>query len=187
MQASMASAIGVARIPTQGSCRPVVSTVTASPRVLMVRRGNRMLEVGLRAIDTVRSWPVEMPPSTPPLLLETKPRGVISSPCSLPFCTIDPNPAPISTPLTALMDIIVHAISASSRPAAAARVADAVFLPVGVSGVAGPELVGDRGVVFRARVFVAHDEADRGAGGAPLVHPGENLDRVGLAPLRDVA
>src|SRR6202007_1913715 len=80
-----------------------------------------------------------------------------------------------------------HHRLARRRPAAAARVADPVFLPIGVVRVAGPELLGDRGVVFRARVFVAHDEADRGAGGTALVHPGEDLDRVGLAALRDVA
>src|SRR6266566_5074627 len=80
--------MGVARMPTHGSCRPVVSMVVALPLASIVRRGSRMLEVGLSAIDTVTSWPVEMPPSTPPLLLETKPCGVISSPCSLPFCTM---------------------------------------------------------------------------------------------------
>ena len=52
----MASAIGVARIPTQGSCRPVVSTVVARPLLSIVRRGRRMLEVGLSAIDTVTGW-----------------------------------------------------------------------------------------------------------------------------------
>src|SRR5690606_41843177 len=37
-------------------------------------------------------------------------------PISLPFCRTDAKPAPISTPFTALMDIIADAISASSRP-----------------------------------------------------------------------
>ena len=75
-----------------------------------------MLEVGLSASDTVMSCPVEIPPSTPPLLFEAKPAGVISSPCSLPFCAMQPKPAPISTPLTALIDIMAAAMSASSRP-----------------------------------------------------------------------
>ena len=75
----MASAMGVARMPTQGSCRPVVSMVVAAPRTSIVRRGMRMLDVGLSAIDAMTSCPVEMPPSKPPLLLEANPAGVISS------------------------------------------------------------------------------------------------------------
>jgi hypothetical protein len=35
--------------------------------------GVRMELVGLMAMDTVMSWPVEMPPSTPPALLPPKP------------------------------------------------------------------------------------------------------------------
>ena len=79
----------------------------------MVRRGSRMLEVGLSAIETVTSCPVEMPPSTPPLLFDRNPLGAISSPCSLPFCVTEAKPAPISTPLTALIDIIAPAMSES--------------------------------------------------------------------------
>ena len=37
----------------------------------------------------------------------TKPCGVISSECSVPFCAIDAKPAPISTPFTALMPIML--------------------------------------------------------------------------------
>ena len=65
-----------------------------------------MLEVGLSAMPTTTSCPVAIPPSVPPALLERKPSGVSSSPCSLPFCVIDANPAPISTPFTALIPII---------------------------------------------------------------------------------
>ena len=65
-----------------------------------------MLEVGLTAMLTTMSWPVEMPPRMPPALLLRKPSGVISSPCSLPFCATAAKPAPISTPFTALMLII---------------------------------------------------------------------------------
>ena len=56
-----------------------------------------------------------MPPSTPPALLVLKPRGVGESPCVLPRWVTLAKPAPISTPLTALMPIIAHAMSASSR------------------------------------------------------------------------
>jgi len=58
--------------------------------------------------------PVEMPPSTH-CCWKTKPCAVIWSPCSLPFCTIDPNPAR-SPRLSRIDDIIAHAMSASSRP-----------------------------------------------------------------------
>ena len=44
--------------------------VAALPRVSIVRRGRRMLDVGLIAIDTTMSCPVEMPPSMPPALFE---------------------------------------------------------------------------------------------------------------------
>jgi len=64
--ASIDSAIGVARMPTHGSCRPNVSTTAGCPALSIERRGVRMLEVGLIAIDTVMSCPVEIPPSTPP-------------------------------------------------------------------------------------------------------------------------
>ena len=72
----------------------------------MVSRGVRMELVGLIAIETSRSCPVLMPPSTPPALLVRKPRGVGESPCVVPRCVTLAKPAPISTPLTALMPII---------------------------------------------------------------------------------
>ena len=65
--------MGVARMPTQGSCRPNVCTETGSPARLMERRSTRMLDVGLMAMDTVMAWPDEMPPSTPPAWLDRKP------------------------------------------------------------------------------------------------------------------
>src|SRR5258706_14616 len=92
-----------------------VLTTTELPPVSTVCRSRRMEDVGLIAIDTVTSWPVEMPPSTPPALLERKPSGSISSECSVPNCSTLAKPAPISTPLTALMPIIAWAIAASSR------------------------------------------------------------------------
>ena len=106
--ASKASAIGAARMPTHGSWRPKVSTVAAWPARSMERRGVRIELVGLMAMPTVRSCPVEMPPSTPPALLPTKPSGVSSSPCVLPRCAMQAKPAPISTPLTALRPIMAE-------------------------------------------------------------------------------
>ena len=69
----MASAMGMARMPTQGSWRPLVATVTSAPCTSMLRPGFTMLEVGLRAMLATMSWPKEMPPSRPPALLERKP------------------------------------------------------------------------------------------------------------------
>ena len=102
----MASAIGVARMPTHGSWRPKVSTVAGSPARLIDWRGLRIELVGLIAMLTVMSYPVEMPPSTPPALLPTKPADVSESPCVVPRCATLAKPAPISTPFTALMPII---------------------------------------------------------------------------------
>ena len=49
-RAVIASAMGVARSPTQGSCRPVVTTSTGSPDRSMLRPGRRRLEVGFKAM-----------------------------------------------------------------------------------------------------------------------------------------
>ena len=100
-RASMASAMGVARMPTQGSWRPKVSTVEGLPARSMLALGLRIELVGLMAMLATMSWPVEMPPSMPPELLLAKPSGVSSSPCSVPFWATTPKPAPISTPFTA--------------------------------------------------------------------------------------
>ena len=79
-------------------------------------RGVVMLEVGLSAMRAMMSWPVEIPPSTPPaLLLLNSPKAVISSLCSVPRWVAAPRPAPTSTALTALMLIKALAMSASSR------------------------------------------------------------------------
>ena len=79
-------------------------------------RSRRIDDVGLTAIATTMSCPVEMPPRMPPAWFDTNPCGVISSRCSVPCCATLAKPAPISTPLTALMPIIACAMSASSRP-----------------------------------------------------------------------
>src|SRR6185437_10850720 len=68
--------------------------------------------------------------------------------------------------------------------AAAAVVADAVFLPVGIVGMARPEAVLDRRVVLAARILVLDHERDRRARGLTFEHTGEDLDLVGLAALR---
>jgi hypothetical protein len=70
------------------------------------RRGSRMLEVGLMARLTITSWPVEMPPETPPawLLRKALRRHLVAMLAAL-LATLA-KPAPISTPLTALMLII---------------------------------------------------------------------------------
>ncbi len=77
---------------------------------------------------------------------------------------------------------------ARRRAAAAAEVAHAVLLPVGVVGVAGAELVLDVAVVLGALVDVADEERDRRAGGdRAAVFVGkdarQDLDRVGLLAL----
>ena len=82
----MASAIGVARMPTQGSWRPLVTTSTGLLLTSIDWRGLMIELVGLIAMLTSRSCPVLMPPSTPPALLVTKPSGVIESPCVVPRC-----------------------------------------------------------------------------------------------------
>ena len=67
--------------------------------------------------------------------------------------------------------------------AAAAIVAQAVFLLVGVVGVAGPEAVLDLLVVARALILVLDEQPDRRAGGLALEHAREDAHLVALAPL----
>ena len=76
---------------------------------------------------------------------------------------------------------------AGGRPAAAARVADAVLVPVGVVSMAGAEALGDVAVVLAALVGVADQQGNGGAGGLALVHAREDFHRIGLVALRDVA
>ena len=52
VSANIASAIGVALIPTQGSWRPVVETLVFLPCLSMLSTLSRILEVGLSAIET---------------------------------------------------------------------------------------------------------------------------------------
>ena len=69
-------------MPTQGSCRPLVTISVSSPVTVMVRRGVRIEEVGLTAKRATRSCPVEMPPRMPPAWFEEK-RGLPSSPMKI--------------------------------------------------------------------------------------------------------
>ena len=62
-------------------------------------------------------------------------------------------------------------------------IADAVFLPVGVVGMAGPELFGDIAVVLAALILVADQEGDRRPRGVALEHAGENFHLIRFTPL----
>ncbi len=68
--------------------------------------------------------------------------------------------------------------------AAAAIVAEAVFLRVGVVGMAGTERRGDVGVVLGFLVGVLDQKADGRARGPALEHAGEDFHHVVLATLR---
>ena len=70
---------------------------------------------------------------------------------------------------------------------AAAIVADAVLVPIGVVGMAGTEGIDDAAVILAALVLVADDEADGCAGGLAFEHAGQDFDSVGFLALRNVA
>ncbi len=73
------------------------------------------------------------------------------------------------------------------RAAAAAVIADAVLVLVGVIGVAGPETVLDLRVVARALVDVLDEQPDRRARRDALEDARQDAHLVGLLALRDVA
>ena len=98
--------MGAARMPTQGSWRPLVMTSALWPWMSIDSRGLMMELVGLMAMLTSRSCPVLMPPSTPPALLLRKPCGLMESPCTVPRWATLAKPAPISTPFTAFRPIM---------------------------------------------------------------------------------
>ncbi len=62
----MASPTGTARMPTQGSWRPLVEISVSLPKRSMVRRGVRIDDVGFTAKRATIGWPEEMPPRMPP-------------------------------------------------------------------------------------------------------------------------
>src|SRR5690606_22054194 len=78
-------------------------------------------------------------------------------------------------------------------PAAAAIVADAVFLEIGVVGVSRTELVADLGIILGTLVGIFDEQGNRRAGGAQSVgalvleDAGKDFDLVGLAALGGVA
>jgi phosphonoacetate hydrolase len=84
-------------------------------------RGVRIDEVGFTAKRATTGWPVEMPPRMPPAWFDRN-SGLpslpmrISSAFSSPVSAAAPKPSPISTPLTALIDISAAAMSWSSLP-----------------------------------------------------------------------
>ena len=69
-QASIASPTGTARMPTQGSWRPLVRSRSPAPTRSTVWRGVRIELVGFTAKRATIGWPVEMPPRMPPAWLE---------------------------------------------------------------------------------------------------------------------
>src|SRR5262249_27545681 len=68
-------------------------------------------------------------------------------------------------------------------PPAAAVIADAVLLPIGVIGVAGTERVRDIRVILATRILIADQQRNRRASRLPFEDAGQYLDRIGLAPL----
>jgi hypothetical protein len=89
-----------------GIVAAVVATTTGLPALSIERRSRRMLDVGLIAMLARTSCPVEMPPSTPPAWLDRKPSGAHLVGVLGAALRDAAKPAPISTPLTALMPII---------------------------------------------------------------------------------
>ena len=82
---TIASAIGTARMPTQGSCRPTTSISTSLPSLSTVLPFFLILEVGLIKKSSSILSPLEIPPKIPPALFDAKPSDLISSRISDPF------------------------------------------------------------------------------------------------------
>ena len=115
MHASIASPIGTARIPTQGSCLPRTEIFVFFPLVSIVSRVFKIEDVGLTANDAIISCPVEILPQIPPALLDKNFAlpllDLISSELVSPVKLAAFIPAPMFTPLTALILISPAAIS----------------------------------------------------------------------------
>ncbi len=110
----MASTTGTMRGQMHGSCRPCVWIFASRPSRSTVFCTTEIDEVGFTATRKTISWPVEMPPSIPPVRLVANPCRVSSSLCSEPDISAALNPAPNSIPLVAPMERIALARSASS-------------------------------------------------------------------------
>ena len=65
----MASPIGTALIPTQGSCLPLTEIDVFFPNLSIVFLLFSIDEVGFTANETIISWPLDIPPRIPPALL----------------------------------------------------------------------------------------------------------------------
>ena len=76
---------------------------------------------------------------------------------------------------------------ACRTPAAAARIAHAVFQLIGKIRVARPVALGNLAIVLRALVDIVDVQRDRRAGRRPLEHAGEDAHRIRLLPLRGEA
>src|SRR5688572_24236610 len=70
---------------------------------------------------------------------------------------------------------------------AASIVANAVFLPIGVVGMTRTKRVDQIAIIPAARIFISDEQRDRRAGGLAFKDTGEDFDRIGFLPLRDVA
>src|SRR5438128_8203681 len=70
---------------------------------------------------------------------------------------------------------------------AAAIIADAVLVAIHVVGMSRAKRIGNVGVIFAALILVADEQRDRCPGRAALEYAGEDLHRVGFAPLRNMA
>ncbi len=73
------------------------------------------------------------------------------------------------------------------RAATAARIANPVFMPISVVSMAGTKGIGNIAVILTALVFVADQQRNRRPRGFALVHAGQDLHRIGLLALRNVA
>ena len=106
--------MGTALIATHGSCLPLTSSDTSLPSTSTAFDFDAMLEVGLIINERSISWPDEIPPRIPPELLERYPSEFISSLTSEPFFDKNRSAFPKDTLLTALIETIAFASSASN-------------------------------------------------------------------------
>ena len=79
------------------------------------------------------------------------------------------------------------AVSRAEATPSATMVTNAVFLPIGVVGVAGTERIDQIAIIPAALVFVPNQQRDRRAGRLSFKHPGENFNGIRLLPLRHMA
>ena len=68
----MASPIGTALMPTQGSCLPLTEIDVFFPNLSIVFLDVRIEDVGFTANETIISCPDDIPPRIPPALFDLK-------------------------------------------------------------------------------------------------------------------